>query len=327
MSLKIGGSASKTTSSSTSTTNTNNSFDNRTTPLVPEWANTLTQNVASRVGAVNGLDPSSLVASAHPLQAQAAAGAGALTGRPWLLDAGVGTTGYVMNANAPQVGQAATASPFIQQYMDPYLKDVLGAADADLSANEGRVRAQQALDLAGSGAFGGSGAALTQSMTEGELARARAATLSGLQSQGFSQALGAAQADAQRAQSTKELNAQLRSQQMDRALAAANQLSTLSNNFDANMRANLALQGQTGGELRDIEQQQRQAPVTSAQQIVAMLSGLPIGLFTGQEEQGTSTGASTTNESGTSKKTATEWGAGISASSAMPFHGLNFGGA
>lgn len=281
MSFKIGGSASK----SSSTTNSN--FNTTTTPIVPEWASNLTQSVAGRVGALNGLDPKSLVAPANGLQTLAGAGAQHLTGQPWLFNSSVGETGYVMNANAPQVGQAATASPYIQQYMDPYLKDVVGAADADLSANEAKVRAQQALDLAGSGAFGGSGAALTQSMTEGELARARASTLSGLHSQGFSQALGAAQSDAQRAEQAKELNAQLRSQQMDRALAAARQLGNLSSDYDANQRGNIATQAQVGDMLRGVDQQQLQAPVTSTQQVVAMLSGLPIQLFTGEQKTGT----------------------------------------
>jgi hypothetical protein len=294
----FGGSASLTNSSSTSTTNANGSFDTRTTPLVPQWADTLTQDVAGRISGLNQLDPQSLVAGVNPLQTQAGAGAQNLNDRPWLLDSAVGETGYVMGANAPQVGQAATASPYIQQYMDPYLKDVVGATDAELSAHEGQVRAQQALDLAGSGAFGGSGAALTQSMTEGELARARASTLSGLRSQGYTQALGAAQQDAQRSESAKELNAQLRSQQMDRALTAARQLTGLSNDYDANTRANIATQGQAGDMLRGVEQQQLQAPATSTQQVVAMLSGLPIQLFTGQDQQGTQSNTSTTNSKG-----------------------------
>jgi hypothetical protein len=183
--------------------------------------------------------------------------------------------------------------------MDPYLNSVVGAADADLTAHEGQVRAQQALDLAGSGAFGGSGAALTQSMTEGELARARASNLSGLRSQGFSQALGAAQQDAQRAESAKELNAQLRSQQMDRALAAARQLTGMSNDYDANQGSNIATQAQVGDMLRGVAQQQLQAPVASAQQVTALLSGLPIQLFVGQDQQGTQSNTSTTNEKGT----------------------------
>ena len=43
-----------------------------------------------------------------------------------------------------------------------------------------------------------------------------------------------------------------------------------------------------GDDLRNISQAQAQAPVTSTQQIVAMLNGLPINLFTGQQNEGTS---------------------------------------
>jgi hypothetical protein len=254
----------------------------------------LTQNIAGRVGDLTQLDPQSLVAGANPLQQQAASTAGGLTGSPWNFDGAADQTRYVMGANAPRTG-AVQASPYIQQYMDPYLNDVVNASDADLTANEGKVRAQQALDLAGSGAFGGSGAALTQSMTEGELARARASTLSGLRSQGFGQALGAAQQDAQRAQGAKDLNAQLYGQQMDRSLTAARQLGDLSTSYDANQRANIGTQAALGGALRDVNQQQLQAPVTSTQQIVAMLSGLPIQLFTGQHSEGVQAGSDTSN--------------------------------
>jgi len=327
MSLKIGGSASKSSESSTSNTvsnsnsntNTNGSFHNVTTPTAPQWASDLTQGVAGRVGDLTQLDPQSLIAGTNPLQSQAATAAAGLTGDPHAFRAAQDATGYIMNANAPRTG-AVQASPYIQQYMDPYQNDVVNAADADLTANEGKVRAQQALDLAGAGAFGGSGAALTQSMTEGELARARASTLSGLRSQGYTQALGAAEQDAQRAQGAKDLNAQLYGQQMDRSLGAARQLGDLATTSDANQRGNIASQLQAGDDLRNISQQQLQAPVTNTQQIVAMLSGLPIQLFTGQDQTGTSSGTSATNATNNSTTNSTGSGTnvGISAGASWP---------
>ena len=57
MSLKIGGS--KSNSSSSSTTQTNST----TTPIVPQWASDLTQNVAGRVGGLLNTDPQSLIAA------------------------------------------------------------------------------------------------------------------------------------------------------------------------------------------------------------------------------------------------------------------------
>jgi hypothetical protein len=263
MSLKIGGSKSNSSSSSNTTTNST------TTPIVPDWASSLTQNVAGRVGGLVGSDPQSQVAPANPLQYLAGANATNLSGTPWDYDAAEQLTGAVANANAPSI--AAN----IGQLMNPYLKSVVGATSADLDANDARVRAQQALDLAGSGAFGGSGAALTQSATEGELERARATTLGNLRSQGYAQALSGATSQAQ-----------LQQQQESQRLAAAAQLAGIAGEYGANQRANVASQTAAGDDLRNVTQQQDQAPVTSTAQIVAMLNGLPINLFTGQTSNG-----------------------------------------
>lgn len=287
MTFSIGGSA----SASKTTKSFSNNSSSTTTPTVPEWASNLTQSVAGRVGAVNGLDPYSLTSPVNALQQQAAGGASALSGTPWNYEAALGETGSVMNANAPRT-EAVSASSYIDRYLNPYLREVVDSTSADLDADAGRVRAQQALDLAGAGAFGGSGTALTQSMTEGELARARASSLAGLRSQGFTTALGAAQQDATRRQSANDLNAQLYAGQMDRALASAGQLGSLASSYEAGQRANVATQAGLGETLRSIDQEQRQAPVTSAQQVVAMLSGLPIQLFTGSQMTGAESGKS-----------------------------------
>jgi hypothetical protein len=264
MSLKIGGSKSNSSSSSNTTTNST------TTPIVPDWASSLTQNVAGRIGGLVGSDPQSQVAPANPLQYLAGANATNLSGTPWDYDAAEQLTGAVANANTPSI--AAN----IGQLMNPYLKSVVGATSADLDANDAKVRAQQALDLAGSGAFGGSGAALTQSATEGELARARATALGNLRSQGYAQALSGATSQAQ-----------LQQQQESQRLAAAAQLAGIAGEYGATQRANIASQTAAGDDLRNITQQQDQAPVTSTAQIVAMLNGLPINLFTGQTSSGT----------------------------------------
>jgi hypothetical protein len=264
MSLKIGGS--KSTSSNTS----NTSSTSTTTPTVPGWASNLTQNVAGRVGGLLNDDPQSFVSPANSLQTLAGANATNLSGSPWNFDGAADLTRAVANSDAPSIAGN------MRQFVNPYLRDVVDATSADLDASDGRVRAQQALDLAGSGAFGGSGAALTQSMTEGELARARASSLGALRSQGYAQALGGATSQAQ-----------LQQQQQAQRLAAAAQLGNLSSQYDANQRANIATQTATGDDLRGVTQQQLQAPETSTAQIVAMLNGLPINLFTGQTTQGT----------------------------------------
>lgn len=354
MSLKLGGSKSSSSSNSTASQNSNsnttmNSSTNAdthttsnsntvanglsntisngaststTTPNVPDWASNLTQTVAGQVGGLTGLDPRGLVASMQPLQGLAAANAGGLSGSPWNFNTaadlarGVGDISWTapyLNAGGPSAS-GSQASQFVGNYMNPYLQQVVDATSADLDASDGAVRARQALDLAGSGAFGGSGAALTQSMTEGELARARATALGTLRSQGYQAALGAASGDADRASQASIANAQtaLQAQQQKAQLAlqarqqqldAANQLVGLSTAYDANQRANIGVQQQVGDDLRSIDQQQLSAPVTNTQQIVAMLSGLPIQLFTGSTTSGSQTGGSATTSNNTSNTT------------------------
>lgn len=282
MSLKIGGSKTDTSSSSNTSSNTNTNTNSTTTPVVPDWASSLTQKVAGQVGGLVGINPQSQVAPTNALQQQAAANATNLSGSPWDYDAAVDLTGAVANAKAPSI--AAN----ISEFMNPYVQQVVGATSADLDASASKVRAQQALNLAGSGAFGGSGAALTQSATEGELARARATSLGTLLSQGYSQALGAATSQAQ-----------LQQQQQAQRLTAANQLAGIADQYGANQRANIATQTAVGDDLRNVAQQQAQAPVTSTAQVVAMLSGLPIGLFTGQQSSGSS--SSNSNSASQSK--------------------------
>jgi hypothetical protein len=297
MSLKIGGSRTNSSSSSNTTASStaNSTASSTTTPNVPDWASSLTQNVAGRVGGLLDNNPQSLVAPANYLQNLAGANATNLSGTPWDYDAAADLTGAVANSDTPSIAGN------IGQFMNPYLKGVVGATSADFDANAGKVRAQQALDLAGSGAFGGSGAALTQSATEGELARARATSIGNLLSQGYGQALGGATAQAQ-----------LQQQQQAQRLAAAGQLAGIAGQYGANQRANIAAQTATGDDLRNIMQQQDQAPVSSTAQIVAMLNGLPINLFTGQTTDGTSNTQTNAQTTGQTKGQSTNIYAGAS---------------
>ncbi|MBW8812520.1 MAG: hypothetical protein JF588_03755 [Caulobacterales bacterium] len=320
-------------SSSITNTNQNGTFHNTTSPVVPEWGSSLVQGAAGRVGGLLNLNPESLVAPENGLQHQAIANAGGLGNLEFNYDKaadltrGAGDTSWLhpfMTSAAPSAA-AGQASSYLNQYMNPYLNQVVDSSAADFDAHAGQVRAQQALDLAGSGAFGGSGAALTQSMTEGELARARASTLSGLRSQGFNTALGAAAGDADRSTQAAITNAQLglqnRAQQagfgfqgQQQQLQAANQLVQLSNAHDDNARANIATQANMGGVLRGIDTDLRQAPVTNTQQVVAMLSGLPINLFVGQDAQGQSSQTGTSNTDTTANENSTTTTSGSSQS-------------
>jgi hypothetical protein len=89
-------------------------------------------------------------------------------------------------------------------------------------------------------------------------------------------------------------------------LNAANQLGALASGLDANRRANIDARAGLGEVLRGVDQEQRQAPLKSTEQIVAMLNGLPINLFVGQNEQGVKTDHSVEKTKGV------EMGAGVS---------------
>ena len=298
MSFKIGGSASKTTSTST------RNSQSTTTPIVPEWATGVTQTAAGRIGDLFGHDPYSFVAGIDPLQRQAAQSAASLgqwsipsqPGVPRTPDDADWLSPY-MTANTP-FASGGKAYNYVDQYLNPYLNQVVDATAADYDANAGRVRAQQALDLAGSGAFGGSGAAITHSMTEGELARGRATALSGLRSRAFEQALGAAAGDADRATQARISNTQAALQDWAQKTGLGLQAQQQMLAADANRRANVGAQADLGATLRAVEQERLAAPVTSVQQIVAMLSGLPIGLFTGEQKVGSETGTEKTKSVG-----------------------------
>lgn len=105
--------------------------------------------------------------------------------------------------------QAASVLDRLSSYMTPFRDQVLAAAMDDYDAEAGRRRAVQDLELAGQGAFGGSGAALTRSLTEGELARGRNSRLAGLLDQMFTQGAGLAAGDADRRQQASTAAAQL----------------------------------------------------------------------------------------------------------------------
>jgi hypothetical protein len=206
----FGGSASRNKTSSHTTTNST------TTPVVPDWATGLTKNVAGRVGGLLDVDPQSLVAPADPLQSQAAAGAANLSGTPWNylgaedLARGAAKVSWLdpyMQGDTP-FASGGKAHNYVGNYLNPYLDEVVKATSADLDAHEGQVRAQQDLDLARSGALGGSGAAITKALTEGELHRARGDTLGGLRLHAYDAALGAAAGDADRATQARIANAQ-----------------------------------------------------------------------------------------------------------------------
>lgn len=286
MSFKFGGGKSKGSTSSTET------FNKTSTPVVPDWIMSATQGLSGKVQELAGANPYDLVPGHDWLQGKAYDTAKGLGGdTKWLDD--------LMGASAPTVG-AASLLDNLDDYQNPYRKNVTDAAMADFDFEAGKTRAQQDLDLAGNQAFGGSGMALTKSATEEGLSRARNSQLSKLLSDMFTTSAGLSGQDADRRQSASAANASLALQ--DRA-----QKASLGFGADANQRANVGAQMDIGGVLRDITTQQKQAPFDLAEWAISALGGLNPGLFIGENSQGTSSGT------GTSKGKTSNWGMDVSA--------------
>lgn len=86
-----------------------------------------------------------------------------------------------------------TSAEDIARFQSPYTQDVVDATMADLNQQRGVARADLMSDLGKAGAFGDKRRGVLEAELEGNLDRNAAATLAGLRSGGYSQALGAAQ--------------------------------------------------------------------------------------------------------------------------------------
>jgi hypothetical protein len=277
-----------------STAGTDNTVSNanfNTSPTNPQWVTDLATSLGSHINALQGTDPTSYVANATPLLQTAANSAGDLTGDPWAYAGASDVTRGLANAKTPDIAGN------VSKFMDPYLSSVVNATSADLDHSDGLARAQDNLDLAGSGAFGGSGAALTKAATEDALSRARATTLGGLRSHGFDTALGGATNQA----GLEEQNRGLR-------LGAASQLATIADQAQTQQRANIAAQTAAAQPIQAIDQAKAQAPLDFQSFLSQLFAGTLPQLFQGQTGTEDQTGTETTT--GTSKGTGTKFGLG-----------------
>jgi hypothetical protein len=275
-------------------TDSSGSFNNastqnfNSTPTNPSWVTNGVQGLAGTVSNLSAQDPYSFVAGANPLQTQAAAGASSLSGTPWAYDGASDVTRGIANQSAPDIAS------LMAQFQNPYTNQVVNTSLADFDQNAGRTQAQDQLARAGDTTFGGSGGAIQTSLSNDALARSRASLDAGLRNQGYQTALGGATSQAGVDQ-----------QNTAQRLAAANQLSTIANDYGANSRANIATQAGLGGQLQQIDQAQAQAPVSAAGSLSSILASLPLSLFQGQ------TGTTTGTQSGSSKGSTTQIGGSV----------------
>ncbi len=124
----------------------------------------------------------------------------------------------MVDPNAFQVGQTtvgpmtqATARNFtdanFSAYENPYTTAVTDTTMADIDANDGRIRAQQAAQQAANGGVRNSNNAVLSALTEGELSRARASSLANIRSQGFNTSAGLITGDNDRQANVSQFNA------------------------------------------------------------------------------------------------------------------------
>ena len=278
--------------SKTSSTSTSHSV---TTPTNPDWVTNMAQSLNLGIQRVGGASPYDYVAPVSALERQAesgAAGLGALRGGDAKTAGSDAWFSNLLNGAAPAVSSASLLDN-LSSYYNPYRDQVIDAASADFDANAGKTRAAQDLAIAGQGAFGGSGAALAKSQTEGELARARSSGISQLLSEMFTTSAGLSGQDADRRQQASSANAQLALQDRQMKLQGALDLA-------ASHRDNITTQAALGAQLRAADDQLRKAPITALNSQIDMFSGLPTSLFTGSVSDSTGTGNSTTKETGAS---------------------------
>ena len=316
-----------------------------TTPTRPDWVDAQARGLNEALTGLGAQDPAAQVAPLSDLERRAADGAAGLgVGAGW----GAGGTDWAgwgrpaaSAVQAPdlsgaalagrgEIPQAASVLDNLSAYMTPFRDQVLKAAMDDYDVEAGRRRAAQDLELAGQGAFGGSGAALTRSLTEGELARGRNSRLAGLLDQMFAQGTGLAAGDADRRQQASASAAQLaQARDIERArLAQEGGLETarlsqaaevarmqdalaraqlgqegelarsrLGLDEAASRRADVEMQAKIGSQARAVEQARLSAPEQALARRIEMFSGLPLGLFQGSvtDSQGQRTGTETTS--------------------------------
>jgi hypothetical protein len=318
------GKKSKSSSQSTSTATR--------TPINPEWVTSGLEGLGGKIMGLANENPRKFVAGASPLQTRAFVDAAKLKTSPrfnqagdifnQVAGAGANTyeaQGYDAERYDAERFNASSLLEGLDKYMSPYTGDVVNTALADYDFGAGETRANQALDEARSGAFGGSGAAITRALTEDSLTRGRGALSAGLRDTAFTRGAGlsatdagfrnqaaaanaaaANQAAAFRAQAANEagrFNAGAMETALARQLSAGGALQGLGAQEGADTRSNLALQGALGTDQRAIEQAQAAAPLSVLQALSGTFSGLPLNLLSGETQTGSQQSSSTSKTS------------------------------
>jgi hypothetical protein len=253
-------------------------------------------------------DPSAYFAGFSPMQEQSFRGAANLGVAPQL----AGATGMAAEAgmrgldtryqsgqfDAPQFGDQSA-----QQYMNPYMQDVVNAQQREAQRQADIAGTQRGAQAVQSGAFGGS----RQAIMDAEAARNLATQKGDIQAQGSNLAYQQAQqqfnADMARRQQAQQMYEQSRQygagiglQGLQTGLQAAGQLGQLGQTQYGQNIGNIQLQNQFGGQQQALEQAKinqqvqdygtaQQYPMMQLANMNNLLRGLPMQSSTVQTYQ------------------------------------------
>lgn len=272
--------------SKTSTTNSTQNSTGTTnlvqTPTNPDFVNSGVSQLAGQVSGLASANPSSYVAPANSTLNLANANAQNLSGTPWDYAGAQSLASGVGNETSPSIASN------IQSLLDPYTDDVVNSSLAGFDQNAAQTKAQNLLTQAQDTTFGGSGGAIQNALTDGQLSLARGQLESGIRSQGYDTALGGATSQAQLDQQTQA-----------QRLAAAGQITNTADSSNNAQTQAANTQGSIGSILQQIQQAMAGAPINSLGSISSILDGLPLNLLHGTTSNGT-TASNTTGNSTTS---------------------------
>lgn len=196
----------------------------------------------------------------------------------------------------------------IKQYYDPYQQAVIDATMKEANQADSLEQARLRAQAVGRGAFGGGGYDLSRALLGGQQSDARNKTLADLQSAGYSQALGAAQNEANRQAQIAAMYGQLGGQQYGQTLQTGQQYGNLANmqaglgNTIMDQRLKQAQANIGGGSILQAQQQakknaaynQRLQQAQYPYNTLNMYGGLAGGL--GSLMGGTTSGTQTTSQ-------------------------------
>lgn len=253
-----------------------------TTPTNPAWVTSGIQGLMGNISNLSGQDPQSFVAKWNPYQQEGLDRATQLgQSNPWL-DRATSMIDLTSNAATPHV-DAQSLLTNLQNYMSPYTKDVVDTSLADYDFGAGKTRAQGQLDLAKSGAFGGSGSAITQSMTNDALTRGRGTLSAGLRDQAFNTGAGLSSQDAQMRQQAEIANANAAGQKQALNAQLAALMGQLGFSQGDAARADASTILDAGNTKYGADTTTAQAPLSLVSQLSQATGALPLNLFNGQK--------------------------------------------